>query len=80
MMSTGGYCVVVPNDGNREYLKDKKNCLFYQLGDINAAVKCITRLISDDNLQSLLYENGLETVKKRDWNNLKNQIIYLYDT
>ena len=80
MMSTGGYCVVVPNDGNREYLKDKKNCLFYQLGDINAAVKCITRLISDDNLQSLLYENGLETVKKRDWNNLKNKIIYLYDT
>ena len=80
MMATGGYCIVVPNEGNKEYLKDGENCLFYKLGDINDAVKAINRLISDDNLQKLLYENGLKTAKKRDWENFKDRIINLYDT
>ena len=80
MMATGGYCIVVPNGGNKEYLRDGENCLFYKLGDINDAVKAINRLISDENLQNLLYENGLKTAKKRDWENFKNRIINLYDT
>ena len=80
MMATGGYCIVVPNGGNKEYLRDGENCLFYKLGDINDAVKAINRLISDENLQELLYENGLKTAKKRDWENFKNRIINLYDT
>ena len=78
-MATGGYSIVVPNDGNKEYLKDGENCLFYDLGDINAAVKCIKRLISDEQLQKYLYKNGLETAKKRNWKNLKKQVISLYD-
>ena len=78
MMATGGYCVVAPNQGNLEYLKNGKNCLFYKLGDINAAVDCINRLISDEELQKVLYKNGLETAKKRDWKNFKNKIVSLY--
>ena len=35
MMATGGYCIVVPNEGNKEYLENEENCLFYKLGDIN---------------------------------------------
>ena len=79
MMATGGYCIVVPNDGNMEYLKDEENCLFYKLGDIEAAVQCIKRLISDENLQQHLYENGLITALNRDWKNYKEQILALYE-
>ena len=79
MMATGGFCIVVPNNGNIEYLKDEENCLFYKLGDINSAIQTIERLISDVQLQNHLYENGLITSKKRDWKNFKNQILSLYE-
>jgi glycosyltransferase involved in cell wall biosynthesis len=79
MMATGGYCVVVPNEGNKEYLKDEENCLLYNLGDIDSAVKSIERLITDEKLQQNLYENGLATAIKRDWKNLRNKIISLYN-
>lgn len=80
MMATGGYVIVVPNDGNIEYLKDERNCLFYKLGDVDSAIHSLMRLISDNKLQKQLYENGLETAKKRNWKNLKNEIIKLYDS
>ena len=79
MMATGGFCIAVPNEGNIEYLKNGENCLFYKLGDINSAIKVINRLINDKELQKYLYEKGIETAKKYDWKNLKNQIISLYD-
>ena len=61
MMATGGYCIVVPNDGNKEFLKNEENCLFYKLGDIDLAIQSIERLISDIKLQQRIYENGLNT-------------------
>ena len=76
MMATGGYVIVAPNGGNKEYLKNEINSLFYKLGDINDA---INRLIKDKNLQNKLYKNGLDTAKQRDWNNFKSQILSLYD-
>ena len=79
MMATGGYCIVVPNDGNVEYLKDKENCLFYKRGDIDAAVQSIELLVSNEELQQHLYENGLATAKKRDWKNIKDKILSLYN-
>ena len=79
MMATGGYCIVVPNGGNKEYLKNEKNCLFYKLGNINEAVNAINRLINDKELQNKLYENGLETARHRDWKYFKNQILSLYE-
>ena len=78
MMATGGYCIVAPNGGNKEYLKNGENCLFYKLGDINSAISNIERLISDENLQKKLYENGLKTAKTRDWKNFfKSKFIKL---
>jgi glycosyltransferase involved in cell wall biosynthesis len=79
MMATGGFCIVAPNKGNIEYLKDEENCLFYKLGDIQSAIQRIERLISDVQLQKHLYENGLDTSKKRDWKNFKKQILSLYE-
>ena len=54
MMATGGYSIVVPNGGNKEYLFDGKNCLFYKSGDLDSAVNCIKRLIADEQLQNYL--------------------------
>ena len=79
MMATGGYSIVTPNDGNKEYLKDKVNCLFYKQGDIDEAIHYIEKLISDENLQHILYENGIKTAKERDWKNYKKEIIKLYN-
>jgi glycosyltransferase involved in cell wall biosynthesis len=78
MMATGGYCIVVPNEGNKEYLIDGQNCLLYESGDIDSAINNIKRLISDDQLQKHLYKNGIKTARKRDWNLLRNQILSLY--
>lgn len=78
MMATGGYCIVAPNDGNKEYLKNEENCLLYKLGDIDSAIQCIEKLVSNQDLQQRLYENGLITAKNRDWTKLKDKILSLY--
>ena len=79
MMATGGYCVVAQNEGNIEYLKNKKNCLFYKVGKIDEAVDCIELLVNDKNLQEHLYKNGLATANERDLKNFKKQILNLYN-
>jgi glycosyltransferase involved in cell wall biosynthesis len=79
MMATGGYCIVVQNEGNKEYLRNEENCLFYRLGDIDSAVNNINRLIKDDKLQESLFKNGLITARNRDWKNYINQVIQLYE-
>ena len=79
MMATGGYSIVAPTEGNVEYLINEENCLFYKQGDIDDAIHCIEKLISDEVLQHHLYENGLITAQKRDLNNLKKEIISLYE-
>ena len=63
MMATGGYCIVIPNGGNKEYLKDGENCLLYKLGNPDDGVKAIKRLIKDKKIQDKLYKNGLDTAK-----------------
>lgn len=78
MMATGGYCVVVPNGGNMEYLEDGKNCLLYPQGDIEAGVKAVYRICEDEKLREQLYEGGIETAKSRSWENCRKQILQLY--
>ena len=80
MMATGGYVVALLNDGNKEYLEDGKNCLIYPNGDIDKAVHCIERIVSDQALRDVLYTNGVETAKSRDWNLIKESIIRVYCT
>lgn len=78
MMATGGFAVVVPNDGNREYLKDEENCLLYPLGEIEKAVELIERICSDEALRKRLYEGGMQTAEGRDWSRIKPEILNLY--
>lgn len=78
MMAGGGLVVAVQNDGNREYLKDKENCLIYPKGDIEAGKNAVLRICQDEKLCSRLRENGKKTAEQRDWNNLIEEIINLY--
>ena len=78
MMATGGYCVVAPNEGNVEYLRDGENCLFYKQGDYRNAVSQIERICRDHTLQDKLYENGLSTAESRDWKQIRDEILALY--
>ena len=72
--------MVVPNGGNKEYLKDRENCLLYPLGEIDKAVEAIETLCSDEELQKRLYEGGLNTAKSRDWEAIRGQILRLYES
>lgn len=78
MMASGGTVVVVQNDGNKEYLKEEENCLLYPLGDLEAAQNAILRICDDRDLREKLIENGLETARKRDWENIREEILNLY--
>ena len=78
MMATGGVAVVAPNGGNVEYLKDGENCLFYEPGNIDDAVKQIERL-RDKELRDKLIKNGQKTAKAREWSILESDIVKMYD-
>lgn len=79
MMATGGYVVVVPNGGNVEYLVDEENCMMYPQGDIDKALQCIERIVTDSELRDKLYHKGLETAKARDWSTIEEDIVHLYE-
>lgn len=78
MMATGGFCVVVPNNGNHEYLVDGENCLLYPQGDIDAAISAIEQICNNEALRQKLAKKGFETAEKRDWKVLKSDILKLY--
>ena len=79
MMATGGYAVVVPNDGNKEYLLDGENCLLYPLGKIEEGIAAIERICTDKGLQEHLYEGGIKTAQSRDWESIRKEIVALYE-
>lgn len=76
MMATGGLCVVRENEGNKEFLKDNFNCLFYT--SVEDALNKIELLSKDKKLREKLIKNGLETAKSRSWDNIEKDIVKLY--
>lgn len=79
MMSTGGFVVVAPNAGNVEYLADGENCLFYEHDDLQTAVHAIEEIVNNADVRERLLKNGIETAKKRNWENIREDIVSLYD-
>ena len=79
MMATGGLVVVVPNDGNSEYLVDGENCLLYEQGNIDEAVSKIEELVSNKKLRDKLIKGGISTAKKYEWNKIEDSIVKLYE-
>jgi len=78
MMATGGVSVVVPNNGNLEFLRDGENCLLYKKGNIEEAVSKIELIVKDKNLRDRLIKNGLETSRLYDWEIVEKDILDLY--
>ena len=78
MMAAGGCCVLVPNGGNAEYVRDGENCLTYPLGDEEAAVRAIERIAGDGKLRETLRENGIRTAAERDWGSIREEIVETY--
>lgn len=78
MMATGGVSVVLPNGGNREYLRDGENCLFYEAGNIDDGVRKVESLVEDSKLRSKLIAGGLKTAKAYAWKNMEKDILALY--
>ncbi len=78
MMATGGFVVVIPNDGNMEYLKDEDNCLMFESGDEDKALANIERIATDDKLRKKLTKNGRQTALGYDWKNLEQEVLSLY--
>lgn len=78
MMATGGIAVVAPNAGNIEYLKDEENCLLYEQGNIEDAVRQIERVRKDKELREKLIKGGLKTAKSREWKKIEKEIVNLY--
>ena len=78
MMATGGFAVVQENDGNREYLADGENCLFYDPSDLSTAVTDIGRIADDPALRERLKQGGQKTVAARDWAHCEEAVLALY--
>lgn len=78
MMATGGFVVALQNDGNKEYLKDRENCLIYEQGNIDDAISKIEELTSNKKLRDSLEKNGFKTAKSREWKKIEKIILELY--
>ncbi|MDO4473050.1 MAG: glycosyltransferase [Eubacteriales bacterium] len=78
MMATGGYNVVILNDGNQEYLRHGENCLTFESGDMKGAVAAIDQIVSDESLREKLRTCGIKTARVRDWKLLEDKIYDLY--
>ena len=63
IMETGGYSIVMPNSGNKDYLNVGEKCLLYKLWDLNSEAKCIEKSILNELLQQKLFIFGLITAK-----------------
>lgn len=78
MMATGGYVVALPNEGNKEYLKDEENCLFYEQGNVQEAVEKIKKIVESKDLRRKLAENMKKVVAERDWKKIEKEVVELY--
>jgi len=78
MMATGGYVVVIPNDGNLEYIQDENNCLTFASGDHARALAQIERLATDPELRQRLETTGRQTAISYNWETIEGQIVGLY--
>ena len=79
MMATGGFVVAIENDGNREYLRHKENCLTYKEGDIGAGVAAVMQIIENTKLRKTLSSNGLQTAHSYQWRNVQKGILETYN-
>ncbi len=79
MMATGGVVIVVPNGGNKEYIQDGYNCLTYETNQVEEGYEKLLKIAEDAKLREKLISGGKETAKKRAWEDVKADIMNMYD-
>jgi len=67
MMACGGTCVVARATGTDEAIRDGRNALVVEPGDVAGASRALRRLIADPALRRALAAAGQETVRRMDW-------------
>lgn len=78
MMATGGFVVVLPNDGNVEYIENGVNCLTYETGNFEDGIDAIEKIVADASLRDTLREGAAKTAHGRDWGRIEDDILNLY--
>lgn len=78
MMATGGIAIVSPNEGNIEYLRHLENCLLYEKGNIDDALRMFDMICGDQSLRSEIIDNGVRTAAQRNWLAIEHEILELY--
>lgn len=78
MMATGGVAVIAANGGNAAYAEHRKNCLVYDVGDVDIARNYIYELTRNEKLRNQLILEGLKTARQLDWKSIEKEIINLY--
>jgi glycosyltransferase involved in cell wall biosynthesis len=78
MMATGGFVVMVPNDGNAAYARNGENCLLYPRGDVDAAVAHVEAITRDPALRERLRDRGLTTARSYKWAAMEESVLALY--
>ena len=79
MMATGGLSVIVKNDGNAEYAVDGENVVYYESGNPKDATSKVEALVSNKEQLSYIAKAGRETALTRDWLNVSDRVIDLYE-
>lgn len=79
MMAAGGVAVVVRDACGRDYLKERENCMMYELGDFKEAANCIRKVVLDAKDRRRLIASGIQTARNYDWKDRKQQIIEFYE-
>ena len=69
-MACGTPVVTTDCGGNRDYAKHLQNCILVKPGDIEALVKAVIAVLTDDKLRENLIEGGLQTAKLWSWDKI----------
>ena len=78
-MSIGLPIVASKVTGNTDTIKNNFSGLFYRLGDINEAVKCIEKIMKNNDLKSKISNNSFLTHRKLfTTKKMKNEYLSLY--
>jgi L-malate glycosyltransferase len=77
-MTCGTPVVVMENVGVKEYAKDGYNCLMAESGDIEGLAERIIQVLDNQELYNRLVQNGYETSKKFQWEQILKKLFDYY--
>lgn len=77
-MTCGAAVITTNNGGNMDFVEDKKNALVIEKDNIDDMVSKIELLLNNEELRSMLAENGAKKAKEFSWENTMEKIVNYY--